>query len=293
MLIFVGSCYVMILATFVLYPLTGLSLLPQKWSEFLIVALGVLSGRSLQMLIARLPRQPGRFLVLAVLLIFIPSPLSWNRLTDTGLGSAALDRRLIAVAREIVGACQPPAEAHEFTVLSTPAVAYALPAVSNWRLFVAPNIHYATPLAMHKLHASEVQQLGAADTPASFGRAVQALGIDLLVFEKGQTDLLLEVDHEARTSSLLSGTARQSLVLRVAPQLLAAPFFTRVYEDEHFVAFLRGSENSSSAGPWHCRVLSGPSQHAQANPRELFRSQDRHGAQLVPQPDRATADVFS
>ena len=59
----------LILFTFVLYPLAGMSLLPQKWSEFLTVALGVLSGRGLQILSERLPRQPGRFLVLALLLL--------------------------------------------------------------------------------------------------------------------------------------------------------------------------------------------------------------------------------
>jgi hypothetical protein len=246
MLIFVAMCYLMILATFILYPLVGLILLPQKWSEFLMVALGVLSGRGLQILLERLRLRPGRFLVFMVLLLFIPSPLSWNRLTDNELGSGGRDRQLLAVAREIVAASRPLADAQSVTVLSTPPLAYALPAVSHWRLYLAPNIHYATPLALHKWHAGEVQRLGSAGTPGELDRLLDGMGIGLLVMGQGEDELLLEVDREARAISLLSGASRQSSVVRVPKHLLTAPYFSKVYEDQQVIAFLRAA---GSAGP--------------------------------------------
>ncbi|HET6845882.1 MAG TPA: hypothetical protein VFH29_03555, partial [Anaerolineales bacterium] len=247
--------YVMILSTFVLYPLAGVSFLPQKWSEFLMVALGILAGRGLQISIERLPRQPSRFLVLALLLIFIPSPLTWSHLTDDELASGARDQQLVAVAREIVSACEAVAGQQAFTALSTPPLAYVLPDVSQWGLYIAPNIHYATPLAQHKLRAAQVEQLGSADTPAGLSGMVREMGINLLVLGTGEDAFTLEVDQEPRASSLLSGASRQSIVVRIPTHLLAAPYFARVYDNGQSSAFLVLSGEAAPVAASDCRLL--------------------------------------
>lgn len=240
LLILVACCYAVVLATFILYPLAGLSFLPQKWSEILLPLMAVLAGRGLRSLRDRLPNPPRPLLVYLALLVLIPSPLTWNVFTDPELGPAASDRDLVAAARALVASMQPASGQTALTVLATPPIAYAIPAVSTWQLYLAPNIHYSDPLAQYKLHAGQAMQLGRIATPDDMDRALRSMGVQVLVMGKGGEALLIEVDGDARPQSLLSPDASpyQVEVVRIRPRLFDAPYFTKVYEDQQYVAFV-------------------------------------------------------
>lgn len=234
-------CYGAATLSFITYPIAGISFLPAKWSEVLLILFGVLSGKGLQELKDRiLPTQPNRFWMFVLLLLFIPSPFLWNGFTDANLRASANDQQIINKTKTIITSSELATNTETLTVLANPSIAFAIPAFTQWRLYLSPNIHYSNPLAQFQERSQNVRQLNYAVSPDDMEQKVRSMGINVLIMNKDNDSYIIYVHHSAKPTTILTADPWPFPydAIRIPSNLFSSKYFKKTYEDDEIVVLV-------------------------------------------------------
>ncbi len=241
LLITILACYVLVLASFIAYPIAHISLLPAKWSQFLLVAFGILAGKGIRDLSEKVQRRfVNQFYVYALLLLITPSPLLWNVFTDQNLQVASADAQLIAQTNSMITSSEAALENKTLTVLANAPVAFAIPTLCQWQLYLAPNIHYSNPLAPFGDHAGRVRGLTNVSSPDDMEQSIRSMGVDVLIMNKDGDFFILWVPRDTSRDSILTANIWPFThdAIRVQSARFESGYFEKVYEDDAFVVIV-------------------------------------------------------
>jgi hypothetical protein len=234
----IAVCYLWIISTLFTRALFGMSFLPGKAMLPLLLTFTILSGPGLTVLFEKfLPRRLGAAAGHATLLIFIiigPHPLLWNRKADPALETAQSH-----IPRHVEGWVNNLQPQPSSVLLAMEEGATYLAALTGTRLFIAPNLAYANPLAPQPERLKILRGLTAETNPAKLAQSLKRLGIDTLFFwKRGRNRLLL--DCKGRYVSSLGKYEFAEFYFSRA--MFENRYFSRIHEDEHAVAFTPGAQ---------------------------------------------------
>ncbi len=123
-------------------------------------------------------------------------------------------------------------------VLATPPVAFVLPAISEWNLYLAPNIHYAGVFSNYQSNLQKVLSLEGLDGP-DIEKSLREMGIRVIVLQKQETDSRLYFHTRSRPAILWTSELWPYPYesISFSPSVLSSPAFIKTFENEEYVVF--------------------------------------------------------
>jgi hypothetical protein len=230
------SVYGLVGINFLTYPLFGLSWLPAKWMEFLLVFFAGLAGKGLKEFVDEKLYFRRNFFMLVLSASLLPTPLIWNIFTDFNF---LPNKPLISVSYQIVKETGKVLDNESPVVLATPPVAFVLPAISQWSLYLAPNIHYAGVFSNYQSNLRKVLSLEQLDG-AKIEKSLREMGIQVLVLQKQDSAYRLYFHTRSRPVALWTSELwpypYESISL--LPSVFSSPAFIKTFENEEYVVFV-------------------------------------------------------
>lgn len=196
------TVYSFIAANYFIYFLLEKSFLIAKWSEYLSVVFGILGGKGLEIITEKLNKRQTLLIWLGGLFL-LPNPLIWNPLTDAGFRADEQQQRYLQDAQKIVEAVDKRLEDYEIpTVLASPPIAFVLPEIANWRMYLSPNIHYAGLFSSHRKNVAKLAELSQNMSPGNFREFIKAENINVLILENHDSEYVLRFHRSSRPATI-------------------------------------------------------------------------------------------
>ncbi len=224
-------------SSFISYPLFHLSFLSSKAYVLIFIVLAFGASFALERLRSQktIPLLSRPLSLHFIALLLLPSIFQWNPRTDPYLAKARdpIPPGVFEIINHIHITDK------KMTVLSTARMGYYLPAVSQFRLYLSPNIHFSHPMAKfteRKESVKRLQALGSEDMK----RALSDLGIRLIVFNTDSSgQLFLFVHRSSLPSSLFASDwpySYEKIVFK--REQFESGDFTLIYEDKDVAAII-------------------------------------------------------
>ncbi|MEJ5241525.1 MAG: hypothetical protein WHS87_10045 [Anaerolineales bacterium] len=215
--------------------------------EFLIVFFGMLAGLGLKDFIESNLISYKKFIIILIFVVLIPNPINWNVFTDPINLSPGEQTYLLQASREIVTETEKILSTKTPLVLATPPIAFIIPTISQWSLYLSPNIHYAGIFSSFDQHLQKILALKYIP-PGKLVSSLRDMGIQAIILKKEESAYTFSFHVRSRPLTIWTPDPwpYPYETLSFSPTAFLSSEFIKTFENDKYIVFAISNTSKNS-----------------------------------------------